>query len=276
MARPHALSSQQANTITRWLTTTGIIALLCFSISVLLIFLPGVTVIERLRWLGGGICAQIATHTFVLGETLLPLCARNTGIYLGYLVTLSGIFLAGNGRAQHIPPRPLTIGLICGVLLCAIDGTNSFLWDLGLPHLYQPHNTLRLASGLLAGPAVAALLHPQQNRLLWNEYNEHANLPSLSVLCWLLPILLFCELTTVSQSHFFLYPLALLSSSGLILAISNVNLILVVAVSRRDESFTHYHELLPFYALAILCAFGELTLLAYAKLWLAQVSGIHL
>src|SRR5689334_9124478 len=65
----------------------------------------GTSMLERLRWLNSGICAQLAMHTLTIGGELLPLCARNTGIYLGYLIMLSGIFMTRRGRAQRIPPR---------------------------------------------------------------------------------------------------------------------------------------------------------------------------
>ena len=54
----------------------------------LLAFLPGATLIERLRALDGGICAQAPSHSFWPGGQQLPLCSRNTGIYSGFTATL--------------------------------------------------------------------------------------------------------------------------------------------------------------------------------------------
>ncbi len=237
---------------------------------------PGASVLERLRWLDSGICAQLAMHTLTIGGELLPLCARNTGIYLGYLIMLNGIFMTGRGRAQRIPPYVPMIILACGVLLCGIDGTNSFLLDLGLPHLYQPQNVLRLVSGLLTGLAMAAFLLPQHNRLCWNEYNEQVSLPSWAALGWPLLTCFCCTLAIISQSRLFLYPIALLSTTGLVMAISNVNVIIIVAISGCDQTFTSYRELWPFYGLAILCALGELALLAEGKHFLMLALGISL
>lgn len=257
-----------------WLAISGGVT----TISLLVFWLvsPGDTVLEHLRWLDSGICAQLVTHTLVVGGKLLPLCARNTGIYLGYLITWSGILLAGRGRAQHVPPRGVMTALVCGVLLCIMDGTNSWLHDLGMPHLYQPQNVLRLASGLLTGLAMAAFLLPQQNGLLWNEYNEQTSLPSWTTPGGLLLAGFCCVLTIICQWNVFLYPIAFLSTAGLVMAISNFNLVLILALGKRDQMFTFYRELLPFYSLAILCSISELALLAQAKLFLMQTLGIYL
>ena len=44
-----------------------------------------------------GVCAQI--HNVSLGGEQLPLCARNTGIYSGFLLTMIYLLLLGRGRA---------------------------------------------------------------------------------------------------------------------------------------------------------------------------------
>src|SRR5262245_14311484 len=61
-----------------------------------LLFAPGGTFLERLRALDGGICAQLPGHSFYPAGEQLPLCARNTGIYLGFATTMS--VFAATGR----------------------------------------------------------------------------------------------------------------------------------------------------------------------------------
>jgi uncharacterized membrane protein len=243
---------------------------------IVLAILPGASLAERLRWLDSGICAQALTHTFIAGKELLPLCARNTGIYLGYIITFATFALMGRARAQRIPPRALTVVLIFGMLLCAVDGLNSFFLDLRLPHLYQPANAFRLISGLATGLAMAALLLPLHNRLLWCEYNEQASIPSWRMLGGLLLALSLCALMVLAQHVLLLYPLALLSTTGLIAAMGHLNLIVIVAISKRDETFTQTRELLPFYGLAIVCAIGELALLAQVRYLLDASIGLYL
>ena len=251
----------------------GIIALSLIMLATLLFF-PGASLLNRMSWLDSGICAQIASHSFYPGGQRLPLCARNTGIYLGFIVTLTTLYGKGRGRAQQLPPWPLVILLVGGVITLAIDGLNSFLLDLGAVHLYSPNNFLRLATGLMTGLAMALLILPMLNRLLWRGYSEERSITSWQELLHYLPGLTACFFVVVSQNALILYPIALLSTSGILTAVGSVNLIALVGVSRRDETFERYRELLPFLGFAFLLALGEMLLLAQLKLTLFHTIGL--
>ena len=239
-----------------------------------LVFLPGATLLDRLRWLESGICAQLAAHSFYPGGEQLPLCARNTGIYLGFMITLMTLYAVGRGRVQRLPLRSIIILLVCAGLAMAVDGFNSFFLDLGLPHLYQPHNLLRLATGLAAGLALATLVLPVINRLLWCEYNDERSIPSWLALLLLIPGLTLSFFAIASQNALLLYPLALLSTAGLLTVLSSVNLLVVLAIGRREQTFGRYRELLPFFGLALILAIGELLALAQLKFSLLQALGV--
>jgi len=239
-----------------------------------LIFLPGGTLLDRLRWLDSGICAQLPTHSFYPGGVQLPLCARNTGIYLGFMVTLMTLYAMGRGRVQQLPLRPIIVLLVCGGLAMIVDGFNSFFLDLGLPHLYQPHNLLRLGTGLAAGLALATLTLPVINRLLWCEYSDERSIPSWMALLLLIPGLILSFFAVASQTALLLYPLALFSTAGLLTVLSSVNLLVVLAIGRREQTFGGYRELLPFFGLALILAIGELLALAQLKFSLLQALGI--
>ena len=248
----------------------GILTLLYLCLLAALVFLPGGSLLERLRWLDSGICAQLPTHSFAPGGQLLPLCARNTGIYLGFVLTLITLVLAGRGRAQRLPSRSLLVLLIAGIVALAIDGFNSFLLDLGLFHLYQPHNLLRLLTGLLTGLALATLILPVLNRLIWCFYDEQRTVTSWPDLLRFIPALILAFFAVASISSRLLYPIALLSTLGLVTMLSSINLIVLITLSRREQDFTWYRELLPFFSFAFLCAIGELLALAQLKLMLVQ------
>lgn len=239
-----------------------------------LVFLPGASLLDRLRWLVSGICAQLPTHSFYPGNERLPLCARNTGIYLGFIVTLLTLCATGRGRAQRLPPLPIIIFLLLGVMAMAVDGFNSFLLDLGLAHLYQPHNLLRLATGLATGLALAVLALPPLNYLFWREYNDKRSVSSWLALLWLMPGLILSFFAVASQNALVLYPIALVSTAGLLVVISSVNLIVILALSKREQIFAYYHQLLPFFGLALLLGIGELLVLAQLKYSLLQALGM--
>src|SRR5438270_9255150 len=190
---------------------TGLLGMLYLGTLAALVFLPGASLLDRLRWLDSGICAQLATHSFYPGGERLPLCARNTGIYLGFMVTLLTLYATGRGRVQQLPPWPIIILLVCGGFAMVVDGFNSLSLDLGLPHLYQPHNLLRLATGLATGLAVATLSLPAMNRLFWLTYDEQRSISSWTMLFSYTPALILCFFAVISQSIVVLYPIALLS-----------------------------------------------------------------
>jgi len=269
---------QQKTTIGRarlpWLNSLLILCYLALVVSA--IWWPGASLLERLRWLDSGICAQLLTHSLYSGGERLPLCARNTGIYLGFFATLIILYVRKRGRAQALPGKSLTIVLSAGILFLAIDGTNSFLVDLGVSHLYHPNNLLRLASGLLTGLAMGIFALPVINGLIWRGSNTLRSLPAWTELGWFLPVLFLCFSAATSQSGWTLYPLAILSTLGLLSAVGSINLIFLLLLSRRDESFTRYKELIPFCGIALLAATGELLLLAQIKLSLFQALGIPL
>src|SRR5437879_11555029 len=112
-----------------WVTVgLGSVYLLILAV---LVFFPGPSLLDRLRWLDSGICAQLPTHSFYPGGQRLPLCARNTGIYLGFMVTLLTLYATGRGRVQRLPPWPIILLLACGCFAMVIDGFNSLSLDLG-------------------------------------------------------------------------------------------------------------------------------------------------
>jgi uncharacterized membrane protein len=252
----------------------GALGLCYLGILAALVLVPGVSLLDRLRWLDSGICAQLPTHSFYPGGERLPLCARNTGIYLGFIITLVTLFAIGRGRAQRLPPWPIIVVLVMGVVAMALDGFNSFFLDLGLKHLYQPHNLLRLATGLATGLALASLGLPLLNRLLWGVYDEQRSVPSWAALLVLVPALVLSFFAVASENGLVLYPLALLSTAGVMTVLSSLNLVVVVTVSRRDQTITRYWELLPFFGFALLLTIGEMLVLAQLKFSLLQFLGM--
>jgi uncharacterized membrane protein len=255
-----------------WLT--GIVVFLYLALLATLILTPGTSLLDRLRWLDSGVCAQLPTHSFFLGGERLPLCSRNTGIYLGFIVTLISLYATGRGRAQRLPSWSIIITLVTGIAIMGIDGFNSLALDLGLPHLYQPHNLIRLITGLITGLALAILGLPMLNRLFWCEYNEQRSSASWLKLLLLIPALIVCFFAVSSQSLFILYPIAILSTFGILTALAVVNLIVIVAISKRDETFVSYRELLPFFSISLLFAIGEMLTLAQLRLILFHALGI--
>ncbi|WP_201385452.1 DUF2085 domain-containing protein [Ktedonobacter sp. SOSP1-85] len=239
--------------------------------------IPGQALLERLRWLDSGICAHLPTHLLYAGTEALPLCARDTGIYLGLCVSFAGLVLSGRGRAQQYPSRWLRLFLGGGVLALIIDGCNSLALDLHFPHLYTPNNLLRLGTGLLTGLAIAVFLLPTLNQMVWKYYHDSRSLASWRALLGVfLPILLLCFGSIATHIPLTGDIIAILSTLGLLLAVGSLNMMGILLTRRRCETFTAYRQLLPLLGPVLLLTVSELLLLAQAKLWLLQALGLHI
>jgi uncharacterized membrane protein len=263
----------QANDPPQWLVTALLVG---FAVALLgLAFWPGAALIDRLRVLVGGICAQLPTHMFYPGGQGLPLCARNTGIYLGVSIGAIALFVRGMGRTARMPKGWVALMLLGFVAVLGVDGINSFLLDVHLPHLYQPNNLLRLATGLLTGTTMIAFLLPTLNGVLWREPDPRAAYRSPRFLLGLAPFLLLGFGLVASQWSWLLYPLAILSSAGVVLALTLINLTFVLAFSGRIGRFATYRQALPIFTLAVALAVTELLLLFHFKQSLLQSTALQ-
>jgi uncharacterized membrane protein len=238
-----------------------------------LAFAPGGTLLERLRALDSGICAQLPTHSFYPAGQQLPLCARNTGVYMGFSVTVGVLFLAGRLRAARLPVTPVALLLGGAVALMGLDGFNSLFLDLRLPHLYQPHNLLRLATGLGTGTAMAAFLIPITNGLLWRRDDLRPSFAGFGQLLVMVPVLLIVFLGVASQAPWLLYPLALVGTAGLVTALALVNLVMGLAAGGYIARYDTVRQIIPAAAISVALAVAELYALGLFKAWALHALG---
>ncbi len=195
----------------------------------------------KLYLIGYGICHQAPSHSYFLAGRQLPLCARDTGTYLGATGTiLLLLVLRGRGRRSGLPAPGVLAALLAGVAFFAIDGLNSFAaTSAGWPHLYEPSNLLRLASGLSCGIAIGSLLWPLANYTLWAHSDPQAAMGWPEFLAALGLSGLELALVTSGAAALF-WPLALASALSVAILVSLVNALLLVVVcgwERRAESW---------------------------------------
>jgi uncharacterized membrane protein len=230
-------------------------------------FLPGGTLAARLHLVVQGVCAQ--AHFLFLGPLQLPLCARNTGIYAGFLGSLLYLIALGRGRAGRMPPWPLLTLLGFGVIAMAVDGTNSLLLDMGNHNLYPPNNILRLITGLLMGTGMAVFLLllfnislranvRTEQRVLggWIEYGGALLADALLFgLIWTGPSVLF-------------YPLAIFSVLGIVGVLFMTNVFVVAMVSGFENRLRRLPQLARPATFALIMTACELGLLAWLRSWM--------
>ncbi|TLM98193.1 MAG: DUF2085 domain-containing protein, partial [Actinobacteria bacterium] len=101
---------------------------------------------EFLQWFGFGLCHQLPERSFFGGGYQLPVCARDTGIYVGFMVSLAVVAAIHRRERPRGFPRPAVWALL-GILvaLMGADGVSSYAgWR-------ETTNALRLATGLGVG-----------------------------------------------------------------------------------------------------------------------------
>ncbi|MGZ3636709.1 MAG: hypothetical protein ACXVCX_02600, partial [Ktedonobacterales bacterium] len=84
----------------------------------------------------------------------------------------------------------------------------------------------------------------------------------------MIPVLLLAFLavgTFSDRADFLLYPIALLSSAGLVMALTLVNVVFFLSFSTRAGHFATWRQFFPFFTVAVVCAVVELTALFALK-----------
>ncbi len=208
----------------------------------LLIFVPlsplwPVSFLETMRLVGYAICHQMSEHSYHLGGRQLPLCARCTGIYLGALGGLLMLPALGKGRVARLPSLKLLTILVGFTILFAIDGLNSYLaFFPHAPHLYEPRNIFRLITGTFHGLALIIIVFPILNFTLWREAEEESSVDSFAEFLPFAGLAIFIVLIVHMGAPFFFYPLAIVSTLGVIVLVTILNLLIVLVATRREAS----------------------------------------
>jgi uncharacterized membrane protein len=208
-----------------------------------------------LHWMGYGLCHQLPERSFSAGGIQVPVCARDTGIYIGVVVSLALISVLHGGRRPMKFPRWsgwTAIALMIGAM--GLDGTTEYAG------LRTTTNELRLITGLLAGFAIGAIIVPMLNDEMWRVSSPErvldtplrlavwlAAVPAAyAVVWWLLPLLGV------------VYPI--LVAVAIVATLAAVNLIVVCMLPPFERRATSLVSAAPQIAIAVGIAFAEMWL----------------
>ncbi|MDT8898138.1 MAG: DUF2085 domain-containing protein [Thermanaerothrix sp.] len=192
--------------------------------------------------IGYAVCHRSPAHSFFVGERQLPLCARCSGTFLAALIGL--IVQLPRGQRAGWPSFPLQWVVIVLGLAFALDGVNSFLSLLpGATALYPPNNALRLASGSGFGAALAILLYPFINQILWAHPIPEAALATPWQGLGLFAAVAAGALGIYARLPWLTLPLAFLSTVGVIILLSLCYTLLWVILLQRENTFTTWRGL---------------------------------
>jgi uncharacterized membrane protein len=199
---------------------------------------------------GYAVCHRIDERSFHVFGRQLPLCARCTGEFNAAAVAL--IFQGFVSRRRNkLPSRGILAVMVVFFLAFAVDGSNSYLYLLKqsspgildvILNLYVPNNTLRLFTGSGMGIALAAVLYPVVQQTIWRESDER---PALGWKSFglLTAIVLIVDLLVLTDSPIVLYPVAILSTLGVLGLLTMVFSILWMIIMRTENSFDTFGQL---------------------------------
>jgi hypothetical protein len=133
------------------------------------------------------------------------------------------------------------------ILSMGVDGLNSYLsFFPNAPHLYEPQNWLRLTTGTLEGLALSALVFPVLSYSLWRDAVNTPSVQSFKELGVMVAIGAVIIILVLLELPPLLYPLAILSTLGVLLMLGSVNTMIVLALTRREGyALTWQQAVLP-------------------------------
>ncbi|MFN2136417.1 MAG: DUF2085 domain-containing protein [Candidatus Promineifilaceae bacterium] len=208
-------------------------------------------------WAGYALCHRITDRSFTIDGRQFPLCARCTGMYLGAGLTAVALFLAGRKRRVLLPQKAIFLALLGLIAIMGVDGLNSYSHFFpSAPHLYEPRNALRLATGMGAGLTLGIITFAALAQALWRPPVYRPLLENWREFGALLALGSTGVLAVLSNQAALLYVLAVASSAGLLFVVTALNSALLLVALRSDGQSTTWKEaarpLLAGFLLAIL------------------------
>lgn len=207
---------------------------------------------EALRWLGFGLCHQLPERSYTVLGVQAPVCVRDTGIYLGFLISFWLIVLLHRGERRRGFPAP-HVWAIMAVLLAFMgwDGVTSYAG------LRETTNELRLITGLGVGFSAAALVVPMLNDELWSSSSSQRVLdPLWRLSVWLVAIPISWLLIGVLGVRLGV-AFVLLIAGSILFTLAAVNLVIVGMLPAFDRRVTRLAGLPVPIGIALAIAMAE-------------------
>jgi uncharacterized membrane protein len=233
----------------RWGWKHRMAVALALSIVALYVLGTPAGLLDKADWVAYAICHRIPSHSLHLNARPLPLCARCTGTYLGAMLAIA-FFLARRPRAASLPPLPVLLTLLSFSAAWALDGINSYLHLSGqasayfpLQPVYQPQNWMRLLTGALHGLMMASVFFPIAMGTFWRTPDPTRVVASFKELAALVLLVLIGVALSLTGSPIILYPLALITSAGVLIMLTLVNTVMLLILARRENAATQWRDL---------------------------------
>lgn len=224
---------------------------------------------------GYAVCHQIPERSFQLAGAPLPFCARCIGTFPGALIGFVALLARRRDRCRGLPPRPILAVLIGFLVVWGLDGLNSYLSLFPrLPHLYEPHNALRLVTGMLNGLALSHLVYPVFSAAVWVEARPQRSIENwreLGLLVVSAGALVGLILAGWGPA---LYVATLASALGVLTLLGIANGLIGLVALRREQKASRWADLTDVGLFAGALTLGEIAGLNLLRAWLTRTFGL--
>jgi hypothetical protein len=181
----------------------------------------------------------------------------------------------GHRRASNLPPTRVIVLLVGFIASMGVDGLNSYLsFFPNAPQLYEPSNLLRLTTGTLNGLALSIIVLPVFSFTLWREASPRRSIRNFRELGVAVALGAVMVLVVQAELDFLLYPLAIVSTLGVLVMLTAINTMIILIVTRRESmAETWLDALLPL-SLGLLATLAEIAGMDLLRLVLTQQLGL--
>jgi uncharacterized membrane protein len=199
---------------------------------------------EKARLIGYALCHQLAERSFFFHEHQSPLCARCTGMYLGFLIGLVFLIVRRRTHAAR-PPSVAIISVLIGFMtIMGIDGINSTISIIpGAPQLYHTTNIHRVVTGTLFGIAMCMLFFPVFSTAMWRQPSGDRSVKNWRELLVLILAALAVDAVVLTQADWLLYPITILSILGPLLLLGFMGAIIVLTIRNLVNTVDSWRQL---------------------------------
>ncbi len=165
---------------------------------------------EFIDKIGYAVCHQIPARSIFIDGKQLPVCARDTGLYIGSLLSMLFIVTTNRRSRNAIPLPSIAFFFVFFMLLLGIDGVTSYLG------MRETTNGIRLMTGLLVGIGLPFLMYPLMIDNILKPKSEKRVLTSWYelVLLMLLAVSSFLLILRFNKGLYF--PISLITTVGIL------------------------------------------------------------
>jgi uncharacterized membrane protein len=208
---------------------------------------------EKARIIGYALCHQLPDRSFFIHEHQSPLCARCTGMYLGFFIGLIFLIVRRRTHSARMPTTAMVAVLIGFITIMGIDGINSTISIIpGAPQLYHTTNIHRLITGTLFGIAMCLLFFGIQHGPVAAASGDRSVKNWRELIVMVLAALVL-DVVVLTQADWLFYPITILSIAGPLLLLGFMGAIIVLTLRNLANTLDRWRQLaIPLFAGAAL------------------------